>query len=721
MPSRLSDETRGFVAEAYGVVGYNDRRIPQTLFPRQLASGNRRKVEGLNSRYDRMIETVNVINSPDVELERKRRRRNSSTSGSSSLASWDTPKTPLDMTSNLDGHARTESLSKPQYSSRNDMEKRKMSRYLDQYFCSPTQAADNTPDEVPSWLSDTVATLQVNHPLRDLIPAPPTHISSRNIDKDQTRPNRSHSRVTLPDSIDPAVEDVFAFRPPTAAEAISKHAYINTDSIPTERLPQSAIFAESTALRPPSHASNVDIIPQLGSPYSPRPARLRTGSANLRMVNETTPLSDCLGDQMDFYSQYPDEVTRAPDYDANIQNQLDIPFSRPGPLATHSTLPSCDLTTSSTISFDHDAPRDVKEHDTLPYSTPGPLAASNPPLAGVRRQSIESSTCHTSLSNPSTIGQPMFHTVIASSPCRSLDDSFVEDTPLATHGLSFLPGVPRSSLRADSLLAPSANATHGNLDSSPSTHVYFDSPVEDPMNSDPLEPSDYELDLDYEGLDFCWSKFDRSGPSFHQAEPFMASSELVDTAPSEEPNPFLTSSSPNIRFAGAHLPNFRSSSKASSPCTLGPQRRASPAVEDIQSHSEASSSLRMPSVERKPMTRNVANEAPTIGPPFAPAPGIYISPIRYPEQRGSSQDMLGSDTKNDGRDEEILDFSLPRTPVGESSVVTSQHITGGRMCSSPPNVADPGETVLDVQTTELMERSRYSQESNDTIESWSEP
>ena len=82
------------------------------LFSRPPASEKRRKVEGLNSRYDRMIETASVIQARDMEHDRKKRKRNSSTSGSSSLASWDTPKTPLDTTGNLDEQTRPELLSK---------------------------------------------------------------------------------------------------------------------------------------------------------------------------------------------------------------------------------------------------------------------------------------------------------------------------------------------------------------------------------------------------------------------------------------------------------------------------------------------------------------------------------------------------------------------------------------------------------------------------------
>jgi hypothetical protein len=44
----------------------------------------------------------------------------------------------------------------------------------------------------------------------------------------------------------------------------------------------------------------------------------------------------------------------------------------------------------------------------------------------------------------------------------------------------------------------------------PPIRVYFDSPLEDPTSSDPMEPEEYELfEIDPEKLDFRWMPFDR--------------------------------------------------------------------------------------------------------------------------------------------------------------------------------------------------------------------
>ncbi|KAK7692638.1 hypothetical protein QCA50_004271 [Cerrena zonata] len=59
----------------------------------------RRRTEGLNARYDRMIEAANIVHRPSnpVDSSRSRRQRAiSSASGSSSIASHDIPRTPVD-------------------------------------------------------------------------------------------------------------------------------------------------------------------------------------------------------------------------------------------------------------------------------------------------------------------------------------------------------------------------------------------------------------------------------------------------------------------------------------------------------------------------------------------------------------------------------------------------------------------------------------------------
>ena len=105
-----------------------------------------------------MIETVNVVHTPVSERERKRQRRNSSTSGSSSLTIWDTPKTPLDVNSDGDRQAQSHSSARLQHRNHDDKDMRKMSQSFDQYLNSPTKPEGGIQDEVPDWLSDTVAT-----------------------------------------------------------------------------------------------------------------------------------------------------------------------------------------------------------------------------------------------------------------------------------------------------------------------------------------------------------------------------------------------------------------------------------------------------------------------------------------------------------------------------------------------------------------------------------
>lgn len=59
----------------------------------------RRKTLGLNTRFDRMLAQVNVMHSYSSDLKSHRKRVRSS--GSSSVSSYDLPKTPVDAYSHL--------------------------------------------------------------------------------------------------------------------------------------------------------------------------------------------------------------------------------------------------------------------------------------------------------------------------------------------------------------------------------------------------------------------------------------------------------------------------------------------------------------------------------------------------------------------------------------------------------------------------------------------
>ena len=643
------------------------------LFSRPPASEKRRKVEGLNSRYDRMIETASVIQARDMEHDRKKRKRNSSTSGSSSLASWDTPKTPLDTTGNLDEQTRPELLSKSQNRSRSDKETRRRSQYSYQHLPHPAEIENITLDEVPGWLSDTVATLQVNHPLRDLIPASTTHTHSQTIDDDIDGPIHPSTCVTRPGLIEPAVEDVFAFRPPTAAESGSTHAYHNQDRVQIDSLPKYPAFPASTTLGPLPHASDIDIALRLGSPSSPRPTGSNTDLTPLRPINKVAPLSRVSGieGQSDLHSQYPDGIIRDLDYDESSDSQPDVPFSRPGPLAssrTRSSIPTSYHLSQAPITMSsdcYDTPRHVEKHSVLLDPALKPLSPSNLLQDGTFRPSADSSPSHISFSSPRVMGQSVPHTFIAPDSYHSFDGSSVEDTSPAKYDLDLSsPVLPDAfcgnMLSAAAQASPIVSHTPGY-----SARVYFDSPAEDPVCSDPLEPTDYELNPDYEGLHFRWTKFDRSGTSSYQRGPLTASSERIEGVRSDESNTFLTSCPPRVSPVNT-LPSSRPVNSPSPLCNNVPRQHRIDQTPVNDEHRQLTpAGPRLSPAKPETALQDSANRTPVIGPAFAPAPGIYISPLRGEPQCMSGQDAReGDDTPSDGQNEEVSAYiSLAFTPL----------------------------------------------------------
>ncbi|TCD64164.1 hypothetical protein EIP91_004477 [Steccherinum ochraceum] len=135
-----------------------------------------------------------------------------------------------------------------------------------------------------------------------------------------------------------------------------------------------------------------------------------------------------------------------------------------------------------------------------------------------------------------------FHAELAPGNIRSSspDDTSYESSAMYAPGLS--PSHSLSPRSSDSIPTSKPFATPGPGSAVSSTassrhlaaprfHVYFDSPAEDPIHSDPIEKPDYEMNLDYGALDFKWEKFDRSGLSLGESSsPYhsLAASELQE-------------------------------------------------------------------------------------------------------------------------------------------------------------------------------------------------
>ncbi|KAG0704531.1 hypothetical protein DFH29DRAFT_1078296 [Suillus ampliporus] len=153
----------------------------------------RRKTLGLNTRFDRMLAQVHVTHSYSSDAITYRKRARSS--GSSSVSSYDLPKTPVDAYSHEGRLGRDFSVLK--------MNKRPskspiVQREVKAYRKAPAKA-------LPLWLASTFSALEPEHPLRELLPPSPIHE-----DKMAARTRNASPR---PCSQEAGTNRVFAFSP----------------------------------------------------------------------------------------------------------------------------------------------------------------------------------------------------------------------------------------------------------------------------------------------------------------------------------------------------------------------------------------------------------------------------------------------------------------------------------------------------------------------------
>ncbi|KAF8441533.1 hypothetical protein L210DRAFT_2077756 [Boletus edulis BED1] len=167
----------------------------------------RRKVAGLNRRFDRMIKSVNTLLSYRTSSPASSRKRMQS-SGTSSVSSHDVPKTPVDAYSDLH---------QGQLGKDSSVMKKKKSRVLplddSDGFTRPAAPPKEPRSPLPDWLADTFYRLEPDHPLRGLLS--PSRINTE---------TKSHlPAVALPGAS--REEEIFAFSPFQKQEETPDAAY----------------------------------------------------------------------------------------------------------------------------------------------------------------------------------------------------------------------------------------------------------------------------------------------------------------------------------------------------------------------------------------------------------------------------------------------------------------------------------------------------------------
>ncbi|KAI0081893.1 hypothetical protein K474DRAFT_1703372 [Panus rudis PR-1116 ss-1] len=455
------------------------RRITYDQSAPVLLSSKRRRTETLNSRFDRMIETANIVHRSSTGLTKNRRRRAASASGSSSTASCDLPRTPVDAYSGHDEGrlGQTFSVVKLKPSTRDyDIPIGTPERiYRAEKLCEGSHAYK---EPVPDWLCQTVSRLNRDHPLRALFPSQPLKESPYLYKSSSTLLPRDSGGVPAVADVVPNEERVFAFMPPQTFEQYPPFPpQPNIDHDLNERFSSHILRPDSASMLfdPPNnlepsfaHGQHIDPAPSttpgpLGSPATlladeaPPPA---LNNSNLIAVKPTPiDVSASLTTPLSMYPSTDPGNTPKTDNDearyVSIAASIDS-FAHLPSTDEQSDYSLSDLLHSSSSDF-YEAPGDklsqltLREEPGIPYL---------------------SKTVH----NPPMTNHPSF------------------DEPVAAE-----------------MIYAKFNAPSEHPPRTPTVHrVYFDFPTEDPSDpaSDPLEPHDYELDVDYNELNFTWKKYD---------------------------------------------------------------------------------------------------------------------------------------------------------------------------------------------------------------------
>lgn len=416
------------------------------------------------------------------------------------------------------------------------------------FACNQLTELQITKAPLPNWLSDTFAQLEPQNPLRKLV-AP----LSQNSDENSTFTNdsRSSDRDDAMLSTNIPEQAIFAFSHPQ--EQDDPHLCMSADA--------------HTDLPEEQHFRNYWTQPNLTIVQPTNSAAARAE------IFDSAPSDDSnLGHQR-------------PDPNAQL-----LPFSTPGPgsnvsLASshHEPRPTVEYTILSDSCNNNE-----NEHWPL-FSTPGPLA----------RSSSQRLTSHAPLNQfpPLLVSAEMTPEPIFSYGLDLLPSSedYLSDLPN--------PDLPHADIELPPATKPSSRIKNPFSTPGPRFYaavrpgIYFDSPTEDPSDSDPLElPQGFQVDE----LDFRWEPFMRHERRKRDEDvQIRGEDDSMDSSISNEMGFEVHKDSPELQSCDIPTPSVELAENALSP--ISNQR-----VEQMRS----------------------ATPEPKAQPVFAPAPGIFISPLR---------------------------------------------------------------------------------------------
>lgn len=533
-----------------------------------------------------MVETMNVVHRSPVKGGRRRRMRSSSGSTHSDVQSS------IDAYSGLQEGRLGKDFSlikmgtQPQSvfgegsSRKTDLDigahPNDVSKVSNQQQTSPILKVvpQSTNKPLPPWLCNTFSSLVAKHPLRLLLPKP-----HRNPDDGQLTNSRFAGTMDRPTT--PENDPVFTFSPPDQFQTTITHT---SCMVAPEPLGSQSAFSslDSSHIEEPL----LIFIPSQDNNASAYSLPFSTPGPGSHISKASSILST---------DRPKDNHIKTPlQYDDNGQAPNFIPFSTPGPGSMLS------MTVISPVNRAHAR----STSDIQQINLPERLLNSN-------EDHDSSYTSHalapTALSNRPSDTADIEPTLPLQTPCYETAPGYSSDDVsdhVSTPNDDIYTDESTSDppLCHDAYIFPNLFATPGP-GYRPPRPIYFDSPAEDPLDSDPLQPG-YEID--YDTLDFHWTPFNRK--STNEPEKMsMAVRPLLEeyVRDTDYENENIT--------AFATLSKIKSHEGMKSP---GPFRFYVGDETFDDSHQLEQPTTPEPEKRRPPV--------------FAPAPGIFISPLRDP-------------------------------------------------------------------------------------------
>ncbi|KAJ3777841.1 hypothetical protein FB446DRAFT_715845 [Lentinula raphanica] len=554
---------------------------------RDAANQAKRRKTGLNSKFDRMVEAMNITYRSPKERQRTR---------SSSVSSYGVPQTPVDAYAGLQAGALGQDFSVIKLGPRTDLE------VEDEEPSQVSQDAQCTVP-LPGWLSETFTTLAKKHPLRLLLPSSMRSVSAEVRDGQTSNESQAvfaFSPPPIPAQPSNALQSPIAFRARTVPE-ISAPARLETS--PPLRFEPFSTPGPASSIRQPSPSkpfASTNLFSEV-QPYS-------TGSYGLPSPQQAHVHDSQEIDKVEFLSEISNRLS---------SEQMNLPIS------SIALAPSM-LTSTRQDPYFNTASRNYDEHE---------VDAQFPPSSALAQ-----------FSRPSILAQQPYLPVINQDFEDSQDlgvkfnqsEHFLDAQPSVLSRTSTLPEMPCFPLAHIESEFPEESNHNNELTNAFTTPgpayissrpVYYDTPTDDP-SSDPPDPS---YQIDQADIDFQWTPFDRKVTKPFEHDHF--NKPLLPIIPEPETGQDIedlaslppSSDQPTAEDSNPSISALRSKTGSDHELPLASSSSDSPVVNEETGPQGDRRNIVAHSVERKLSVDRLLPEAPP-----SPGPFRFIPPSRSP-------------------------------------------------------------------------------------------